>query len=171
MGGRVFQRGACAIREFAVDALGGHGKHDNVAFCQQPDPGKYQTAWSSMALLTKKDLVIRKGHPPRYSLSDEGLELAERMMKADDPAFVPFFNIQGLHTAVEGQATGARSPTHVFNNASHSSAVEKVAPAPPAKEPKPKKQSVKKKQYLPAELFGDDESPARRGMRRLLARP
>lgn len=39
----------------------------------QPDPGKFQTAWSGMGTLERKDLVIRRGHPSRFSLSDEGI--------------------------------------------------------------------------------------------------
>jgi outer membrane biosynthesis protein TonB len=134
-----------------------------------------------MALLVKKDLVIRKGHPPLFSLSDEGLELAERMMKAEDPSFVPFFNIQGTSRPAPSPVwqNGTCRPTLLFWSLCHMHTpgppptVERVAP--PAKEPKPKKPAAPKnrdvepqpkkpaapkKRDLATELFSDDESPA-----------
>jgi hypothetical protein len=147
----------------------------------QPDPGKYQTAWSAMALLVKKDLVIRKGHPPLFSLSDEGLELAERMMKAEDPSFVPFFNIQGtsrpgplpewqngtcrrklLCWGLRHMHTPAPPPT-VERVAPLAKEPEPQKPAAPKNrnvEPQPKNPAASKKRNLAAELFSDDESPA-----------
>ncbi|XP_060557724.1 crossover junction endonuclease MUS81-like isoform X2 [Ruditapes philippinarum] len=43
------------------------------------DPGCRYTAWSSMGTLIKKGLVIKDSSPARYSITDAGCELANRM--------------------------------------------------------------------------------------------
>ncbi|GAB6026845.1 Crossover junction endonuclease mus81 [Chamberlinius hualienensis] len=48
-----------------------------------PEPGSYYTAWSTMANLIKKGLVRKEGHPPRYSLTDEGAELGDKIIKGE----------------------------------------------------------------------------------------
>eukprot|EP00124_Ichthyophonus_hoferi_P003305 Ihof_evm2s280 gene=Ihof_evmTU2s280 len=50
-----------------------------------PLQGKYQTAWSSMATLVKKDLVIKKSNPAKFTLTQEGIELAEKILLAEGP--------------------------------------------------------------------------------------
>ncbi|XP_035826366.1 crossover junction endonuclease MUS81 [Aplysia californica] len=48
-----------------------------------PDPGSRYTAWSSMGTLIKKGLINKCSSPARYSLSDTGYELAERLSLAE----------------------------------------------------------------------------------------
>ncbi|KAK1500063.1 crossover junction endonuclease MUS81 [Colletotrichum tamarilloi] len=57
-------------------------EHCDASFSAPSDPGKYYTAWNSMKTLIEKDLVCEKGRPQRrYSLTDEGWEVAERIKK------------------------------------------------------------------------------------------
>ncbi|XP_015246901.1 PREDICTED: crossover junction endonuclease MUS81 [Cyprinodon variegatus] len=44
-----------------------------------PDLGSKYTAWSSVSTLIQKNLLIKTHNPARYSLTDEGLALAERL--------------------------------------------------------------------------------------------
>ncbi|XP_037500422.1 crossover junction endonuclease MUS81-like [Rhipicephalus sanguineus] len=51
----------------------------------QPLPDTHYTAWSSMATLIKKGLVTKQGCPARFSLTDEGEELACRLISPGTP--------------------------------------------------------------------------------------
>lgn len=44
-----------------------------------PDLGSKYTAWSSVSTLIQKNLLIKTHNPARYSLTDEGFALAERL--------------------------------------------------------------------------------------------
>ncbi|XP_068611765.1 crossover junction endonuclease MUS81 [Brachionichthys hirsutus] len=44
-----------------------------------PDLGSKYTAWSSVSTLIQKNLLIKTHNPARYSLTEEGLALAERL--------------------------------------------------------------------------------------------
>ncbi|KAM7366527.1 hypothetical protein PAMP_015963 [Pampus punctatissimus] len=44
-----------------------------------PDVGSKYTAWSSVSTLIQKNLLIKTHNPARFSLTDEGLALAERL--------------------------------------------------------------------------------------------
>ncbi|KAK1148586.1 crossover junction endonuclease MUS81 [Acipenser oxyrinchus oxyrinchus] len=43
------------------------------------DPGSKYTAWSSVSTLIQKDLLLKTHSPARYSLTEKGLELAEKL--------------------------------------------------------------------------------------------
>ncbi|XP_041099327.1 crossover junction endonuclease MUS81 isoform X2 [Polyodon spathula] len=45
----------------------------------QSDPGSKHTAWSSVSTLIQKDLLLKTNSPARYSLTEKGLELAEKL--------------------------------------------------------------------------------------------
>lgn len=45
----------------------------------KPDPGTFYTAWYSMRTLLDKSLVVRSGNPAKFSLTEEGLELARKL--------------------------------------------------------------------------------------------
>uniref|UniRef100_A0A8C5MNM4 Crossover junction endonuclease MUS81 n=1 Tax=Leptobrachium leishanense TaxID=445787 RepID=A0A8C5MNM4_9ANUR len=47
------------------------------------DPSNKYTAWSSVSKLIQKDLVIKTHSPARYSLTEKGLELAQRLDSTD----------------------------------------------------------------------------------------
>lgn len=57
------------------------------AFCDKsfamPDPGSKYTAWSSVSTLIQKNLVIKTHNPARYSLTEKGLELAQKLEKGE----------------------------------------------------------------------------------------
>ena len=54
--------------------------HCNSSFTVSDDPGKFYTAWNSMNTLVDKYLVYERGRPSkRYTLTDEGWELAEKL--------------------------------------------------------------------------------------------
>lgn len=48
-----------------------------------PDLGSKYTAWSSVSTLIHKNLLVKTHNPARYSLTDEGLSLAERLESAE----------------------------------------------------------------------------------------
>ncbi|XP_040266233.1 crossover junction endonuclease MUS81 [Bufo bufo] len=48
------------------------------------DPSNKYTAWSSVSTLIQKELVIKTHSPARYSLTDQGLELAQRLEAAEE---------------------------------------------------------------------------------------
>ncbi|ESO96484.1 hypothetical protein LOTGIDRAFT_115731 [Lottia gigantea] len=52
----------------------------------EPDPGAAQwyTAWSSMATLLKKGLVVKERSPAQFSLSESGCALAYRLLYVDE---------------------------------------------------------------------------------------
>ncbi|XP_078000727.1 structure-specific endonuclease subunit MUS81-like isoform X2 [Glandiceps talaboti] len=45
----------------------------------RPDPGCRYTAWSSMGTLIKKGLIVKDSSPAKYSLTDSGCMLADRL--------------------------------------------------------------------------------------------
>ncbi|KAH9384998.1 hypothetical protein HPB48_027032 [Haemaphysalis longicornis] len=53
--------------------------------CAQPLADSHYTAWSSMATLIRRGLVSKQGCPARFSLTDEGEELANRIMAPGTP--------------------------------------------------------------------------------------
>ena len=71
----------CATKERLV-ALA--QPHCDASFTAPSDPSKTYTAWSSMGTLVRKHLVHqRRGNPKRYSLTEEGLEIADGIVRAD----------------------------------------------------------------------------------------
>jgi crossover junction endonuclease MUS81 len=61
--------------------------HCDSSFTAPSDPTKFYTAWNSMKTLVEKDLVCEKGRPLRkYSLTDEGWDVARRIKKSSDPS-------------------------------------------------------------------------------------
>ncbi|KAI9324383.1 hypothetical protein DFJ73DRAFT_872920 [Zopfochytrium polystomum] len=48
-----------------------------------PGPNGMYSGWSSITSLLEKQLVIKYGNPPRFSLTDEGLALAEKMIQRE----------------------------------------------------------------------------------------
>lgn len=61
--------------------------HCDSSFSAPADPNSFYTAWNSMKTLVTKDLVCEKGRPLRkYSLTDEGWDVARRIKKSSDPS-------------------------------------------------------------------------------------
>ncbi|KAI1499156.1 crossover junction endonuclease MUS81 [Biscogniauxia marginata] len=61
-------------------------KHCDTSFTAPSDPTKFYTAWNSMKTLLDKDLVYERGRPlRRYTLTDEGWEVARRIQQTIDP--------------------------------------------------------------------------------------
>ncbi|XP_060887407.1 crossover junction endonuclease MUS81 [Labrus mixtus] len=56
-------------------------------FCDKsftaPDLGSKYTAWSSVSTLIQKNLLLKTHNPARYSLTEDGLALAERLESAE----------------------------------------------------------------------------------------
>lgn len=50
-----------------------------------PAPGSHYTAWSSMGNLIKKCLIIKESSPAKYSLTDAGRELAQKLENLEPP--------------------------------------------------------------------------------------
>jgi len=47
-----------------------------------PLDSKYYTAWNSMKTVLEKGYVYKTGNPPKYTLTEEGLEVAQRLVQA-----------------------------------------------------------------------------------------
>jgi crossover junction endonuclease MUS81 len=47
-----------------------------------PVDNKYYTAWNSMKTVLEKGYVYKTGNPPKYTLTEEGLEIAQRLVQA-----------------------------------------------------------------------------------------
>lgn len=57
------------------------------SFTAPSDPTKFYTAWNSIKTLLERDLVYEKGRPLRkYTLTDDGWEVATRVKAAGDPS-------------------------------------------------------------------------------------
>lgn len=50
------------------------------------DTRGFYTAWNSMKTLLEKELVHKAGNPPKYSITDAGVEVATRIRATPDPA-------------------------------------------------------------------------------------
>jgi crossover junction endonuclease MUS81 len=60
--------------------------HCDSNFNAPSDPTKFYTAWNSIKTLLDKDLVYEKGRPLRkYSLTEEGWEVAKRIRETAEP--------------------------------------------------------------------------------------
>ncbi|XP_023710532.1 crossover junction endonuclease MUS81 isoform X3 [Cryptotermes secundus] len=51
---------------------------------RKSDSGSFYTAWSSMAGLVKRGLVLRNGSPAKFSLSDAGAAMAQQLRDGSD---------------------------------------------------------------------------------------
>lgn len=59
--------------------------YSDSSFMAPSDPSKFYTAWNSMKTLLTKELVYERGRPTkRYSLTEEGWEVARRIQEAMD---------------------------------------------------------------------------------------
>ncbi|KAI1382196.1 crossover junction endonuclease MUS81 [Hypoxylon crocopeplum] len=60
--------------------------HCDASFTAPPDPTSFYTAWNSMKTLLNKDLVYERGRPTRrYTLTDEGWDVARRIQETTNP--------------------------------------------------------------------------------------
>ncbi|XP_018328287.1 crossover junction endonuclease MUS81 isoform X1 [Agrilus planipennis] len=55
------------------------GQHFCDKSFSKPNPGTYNTCWSSMKILLSKNLAVKNGSPARYSLTEEGRNLGARL--------------------------------------------------------------------------------------------
>ncbi|KAF4937308.1 Crossover junction endonuclease MUS81 [Colletotrichum fructicola] len=101
------------------------------SFTAPSGPTKFYTAWNSMKTLIDKDLVCEKGRPQRrYSLTDDGWDVARRIKKttegeqADDIAAGPSTRTESVR------------PDSVFNQIGR----EASASVEPIEQPKPSSQ-------------------------------
>jgi len=78
-----------ALETFPPDAAKTKAEIVHVAhqFCDSsfdtPLDNKFYTAWSSMKQLLDRGYVYKSGNPPRFSLTDEGAEVATNLARAD----------------------------------------------------------------------------------------
>ncbi|XP_045111479.1 crossover junction endonuclease MUS81-like isoform X2 [Portunus trituberculatus] len=56
----------------------------DVSLSKPDHVGSYYTGWSAMKTLTKKGLVLRQSHPPRFSITEEGKTLALKLERAEN---------------------------------------------------------------------------------------
>lgn len=55
------------------------GKHLCDKSFTKSDPGTYYTAWSSMKTLLDKELVVKRGNPAKFSITESGIKCAEML--------------------------------------------------------------------------------------------
>ncbi|EKD13125.1 uncharacterized protein L3040_002925 [Drepanopeziza brunnea f. sp. 'multigermtubi'] len=100
--------------------------HCESSFTETKGPGQFYTAWNSMKTLEEKDLVYAKGRPTRYyMLTEDGWEVANRMLKTADPTQgrVDKF-VYGQKDAAVGSDAEDGEPTRVNGTARVSAAAE-----------------------------------------------
>ncbi|XP_020631792.1 crossover junction endonuclease MUS81-like isoform X2 [Orbicella faveolata] len=73
-----------------------------------PDPGSHYTAWSSMSTLTRKGFIIKTNNPARYSITDEGRKLAEKLETVTGDSLSP----GSTGTAAPIPSGSVKSPSH-----------------------------------------------------------
>jgi len=76
-----------------------------------PDIGKFYTAWNSMKGLVSKELVVERGRPSRYMLSEDGWLAAKRMQIASEEtieSFLPSKQSAELRDSQDARSTGTR---------------------------------------------------------------
>uniref|UniRef100_A0A7N6BFK6 Crossover junction endonuclease MUS81 n=1 Tax=Anabas testudineus TaxID=64144 RepID=A0A7N6BFK6_ANATE len=71
-----------------------------------PELGSKYTAWSSVSTLIQKNLVTKTHNPARYSLTEEGLALAERLESAEQGTKAP----EGDREEEEGEKEEGENP-------------------------------------------------------------
>lgn len=102
-------------------------EYTDASFSAPAQANSYYTAWNSMKTLTNKDLVNERGKPKRYSLLDEGWEVARRIRGAlsnsNQPALSPSKDTGGSGDDSSAENSTARSPT--------SRNIDRVIPAGP----------------------------------------
>lgn len=101
------------------------------SFTAPSDPTKFYTAWNSMKTLIDKDLVCEKGRPQRrYSLTDDGWDVAKRIKKTTEG--------EQADDIDAGPSTRTESvrPDPVFNQIGR----EASASVEPIEQPKPSSQ-------------------------------
>ncbi|KAF5289464.1 hypothetical protein FQR65_LT11837 [Abscondita terminalis] len=69
------------------------GKHLSDKSFVKPDPGSYYTAWSSMKTLLDKNLIWKKSSPAKYSLTNEGTALAQKLYKKTQGEYEEIHNL------------------------------------------------------------------------------
>lgn len=92
----------------------------------KPDSGTFYTAWSSMKTLVNRRLVARVGNPVKFSLTEEGVELARKLhlQKVRDEAEAKTLSTQSKEVAKEAailnicQSKGSLSEIiiHIINS-------------------------------------------------------
>lgn len=93
----------------------------------QPLPDSHYTAWSSMATLIRKGLISKQGCPARFSLTEEGEELAIRLIA---PGTLPGTTAGSVNSqAVNGDRMHPTS--HSDEDSSNSCPVVIRLPPPP----------------------------------------
>ncbi|KAJ3350990.1 Crossover junction endonuclease mus81 [Entophlyctis luteolus] len=79
-----------------------------------PGPGGVHTGWSSITTLISKELVMKYGHPPRFTLTEEGEYLADRMiatMTEMQPASTELVESDGSDSQMEGRPYARKRST------------------------------------------------------------
>ncbi|XP_063317616.1 crossover junction endonuclease MUS81 [Pelmatolapia mariae] len=74
-----------------------------------PDLGSKYTAWSSVSTLIQKNLVIKTHNPARYSLTEGGLALAERLASVEQT------NTDGDREEVRSELEATEEDDHVVD--------------------------------------------------------
>ncbi|KAH6690736.1 crossover junction endonuclease MUS81 [Plectosphaerella plurivora] len=104
-------------------------EHCDASFTAPSDPTKFYTAWNSIKTLVDKDYVAEKGRPlRRYSLTDEGWEVAKRIRQTASSGAVP--TGQPPSTAASAGPSGVRQQTaptsHFFDPSAERARSESV---------------------------------------------
>ncbi|WFD43396.1 Crossover junction endonuclease mus81 [Malassezia psittaci] len=84
----------------------------------------YITAWSAMKTLIDRAYVYRTGNPPRFYLSDQGLQVAKVLAEAEDLVnSTESCSLNTVHSEHSGSSSAAEFP---FGETSHSIATQNI---------------------------------------------
>uniref|UniRef100_F7DUM7 Crossover junction endonuclease MUS81 n=1 Tax=Xenopus tropicalis TaxID=8364 RepID=F7DUM7_XENTR len=85
------------------------------------DPNSKYTAWTSVSTLIQKELVIKTHSPARYSLTEKGLELAQRLEEAEDQGRADGFprQVQASSNEEEEQEEAESETNPYIHGAAH----------------------------------------------------
>jgi len=122
----------------------------------EPQNGTFYSAWNSMKTLVSKDLVIQRGKPSRFTLTDSGNETAEKLFHDvfhSDPAFLGRYNSMpspplGENSTDNTHRPPKTTPSHQAFDHLNSLRDSSVVPNGDAKGPQRPK--------LPVEISDDD---------------
>lgn len=93
----------------------------DTSFQVASDSRGYYTAWTSMKTLIDKELVHKAGNPPKYTITDSGAEVANRLRATADP-----------ESLLRQQSHGVVDVTGVSQLSDSAETQEDLSPAPDA---------------------------------------
>lgn len=133
-----------------------------------PDPGSHYTAWSSMSTLTRKGFIIKTNNPARYSITDEGRKLAEKLESVTGDSLSPVSTSSAVHFITDS----VKSPSHASIDLTSDGNLDNnhLSAAEVSRDSKPREEKIsnshdrftrvieREEEFKPARILEDDLS-------------